>query len=299
MTSSRWITALGVLAVLAVLKLVVERDISTFAPPNTKCATTDMPKHHALRSAHDVRSRTHVRSIFSDPSVVADNAHFVPITPVQPQGQVTRETPFGKRLYELARQEDVQLFLEIGTWKGGGSSLCIAQGLNETSGHLITIEIDRTHWMDAVNTLRHYPVTCLLGEAVDQLSSREAVRADAEYNRDVKESEWGEWYEGEAAAVKQFRVPLLKPLCLEKEFDAILLDGGEFCGPIEFQITMDECRPRYIALHDTNTFKNKWARRVLMNTTSDYEMIADDNASVGWSLFRRRQHVVVLKEEEE
>eukprot|EP00003_Mantamonas_plastica_P022665 TRINITY_DN389_c0_g1_i1.p1 TRINITY_DN389_c0_g1~~TRINITY_DN389_c0_g1_i1.p1 ORF type:complete len:165 (+),score=7.96 TRINITY_DN389_c0_g1_i1:307-801(+) len=42
-------------------------------------------------------------------------------------------TGFGQELNKLAKQDDVELFLEIGTWFGGGSSLCIAKGLKETN----------------------------------------------------------------------------------------------------------------------------------------------------------------------
>lgn len=43
------------------------------------------------------------------------------------EGQVTMETAFGKVLYNLAKSDAVELVLETGTWKGGGSSLCIAK----------------------------------------------------------------------------------------------------------------------------------------------------------------------------
>jgi hypothetical protein len=51
--------------------------------------------------------------------------------PVSLQGQVTLSTTFGAALYGLAQRLDVHLVLESGTWFGGGSSWCIAQGLRK------------------------------------------------------------------------------------------------------------------------------------------------------------------------
>ena len=47
---------------------------------------------------------------------------------------------FGKELYGMASRPDVKKVLELGTWKGGGSSLCLAKGLRDTSGFMITVE---------------------------------------------------------------------------------------------------------------------------------------------------------------
>lgn len=55
-------------------------------------------------------------------------------------------TSFGQALYSLAKQSDVKKVLEIGTWFGGGSTLCLAKGLKESDPSmkekvLYTIEI--------------------------------------------------------------------------------------------------------------------------------------------------------------
>ena len=59
--------------------------------------------------------------------------------------------------------------------------------------------------------------------------------------------------ESERRQAATFAEPLLARLCDERDFDAVLIDGAEFSGPREFEIVMERCRPRFIALHDTNT----------------------------------------------
>lgn len=63
-----------------------------------------------------------------------DNSQCPPVTPckcfdatenIEQDGQVTMQTTFGKALNSLAKQEDVNLFLEIGTWFGGGSTFVL------------------------------------------------------------------------------------------------------------------------------------------------------------------------------
>ena len=78
------------------------------------------------------------------------------------------KTHFGKEMYRLASLPDTRLVLELGTWNGGGSSLCIGKGLKDSgSGFLFTMEAVEDKWLQAGNTLRDYPVKTILGSAVE------------------------------------------------------------------------------------------------------------------------------------
>jgi hypothetical protein len=77
------------------------------------------------------------------------------------------------------------------------------------------------------------------------------------------EADWAGWLEGERALVAGHeaagRKPVLADLCARFDFDAVLIDAGEFMGWPEWVIVRDQCRPRFVALHDTNTFKTRAA----------------------------------------
>ena len=96
---------------------------------------------------------------------------------VVPRGQLTDSSPFGRALARLAGLPDVELFLETGTFFGGGSSLCIARALKaKGSGRLVTIESFAEPHAYAARTLRGYPVELLLGTAISQVWRSEALR---------------------------------------------------------------------------------------------------------------------------
>jgi len=80
-------------------------------------------------------------------------------------------------LKNLVTKNKPGIVLEIGTWKGGGSTYQIATALHDLKkGHLYTCEPDK-HLFNTANTLysgyqRHLPVTCMncpSNEAIEQL----------------------------------------------------------------------------------------------------------------------------------
>ena len=100
---------------------------------------------------------------------------------------------------------------------------------------------------------------------------------------------WKEWRKGEIAT--EHDAPLV-PLTYEWTcgLDLLLLDGGEFYGPAEFDLFYSnvECeRPMFIAIHDTNAFKNYRSRQILLGARSGYECIYDEVTGNGASIFRR------------
>eukprot|EP00003_Mantamonas_plastica_P022669 TRINITY_DN389_c0_g1_i6.p1 TRINITY_DN389_c0_g1~~TRINITY_DN389_c0_g1_i6.p1 ORF type:complete len:222 (+),score=57.25 TRINITY_DN389_c0_g1_i6:61-666(+) len=147
--------------------------------------------------------------------------------PKSGDGQITMNTGFGQELNKLAKQDDVELFLEIGTWFGGGSSLCIAKGLKETNKDgnkwLYTLEIFEDCWQYARQRLADYPVRAILGGSVptkDYLTPEQIPEEEKTehyklyYERDLK--------------LSKFYEPMLKPLCENHKFDAVFIDGNEY-----------------------------------------------------------------------
>lgn len=88
-------------------------------------------------------------------------------------GQVLPDTRLGHWLTALAAQSSV--IVEIGTWKGLGSTLCIANGLCHSKQHFYTIEADEACWNEARSRYNDSRIHFVKGhclEVLDKLPSR-------------------------------------------------------------------------------------------------------------------------------
>ena len=62
-------------------------------------------------------------------------------------------------------------------------------------------------------------------------------------------------------------------LCAKYAFDLVLIDGNEYTGWGEFVHVRDECRPTWIALHDTGTLKTRKIEAFMQTAeNTDYEL---------------------------
>jgi len=208
------------------------------------------------------------------------------------EGQVNMGTEFGRVLYGLTKQNDVDLVLELGTWNGAGSSVCLGTGLAETSGFLVTVEAIEEKWLEAENNLKDLPVKCILATGVDEYDAPYPSVYDV--NKDggipgAKEIQWTKWRIGEQTVLESYPIGILKSLCQKLPFDVAYLDSGEFCGPNEFDVVLEYCTTvRYIALDDTTTFKNRKPRSKLLEHP-DWELLMEDEGDRhGWALFKHK-----------
>ena len=60
-------------------------------------------------------------------------------------------------------------------------------------------------------------------------------------------------------------------------------------GLAEFNVAMTHCRPRYLALHDAQTFKHYFSLKELQKKGSGYEEVevGYDVGGVGHAIFKR------------
>jgi hypothetical protein len=206
--------------------------------------------------------------------------------PVELKGQVTLQTTFGKELNRLAQLQSVHLVLEIGTWFGGGSSWCIAQGLRSSirdattpDKWLITLEMFEPAWQYASKTLQRLPVTCMKGGTV----GLDGYLRPEQMSEQDRESEHYKLYYARDVGLARETTPLLGTLCTMYDFDLVLIDGNEYTGLAEFEIVETVCRPRYLALHDTGTLKTR--RVELMLQSSKWTKISSGMDAAGWAVY--------------
>jgi len=65
----------------------------------------------------------------------------------EPQGQILPGSEFGDCLTEIAKE--CETILEIGTWRGLGSTLCLSKGLIRPTQRMWTVDRSFEMWMEA------------------------------------------------------------------------------------------------------------------------------------------------------
>ena len=210
--------------------------------------------------------------------------------PVELKGQVTMQTTFGQELNRLARLSEVHLVLEIGTWFGGGSSWCIAQGLRRSMTDaarpdkwLLTMEMFDEAWRYASQTLQRLPATCMKAGTV---GLEGYLRPEQMTEEDRASEHYRLYYDRDVGLAKEV-TPLLEPLCSTYDFDLVLIDGNEYTGLAEYEIVDRLCRPRYLALHDTGTLKTRQVEGLLAGKADVWRKISSGMDGAGWVVYAR------------
>lgn len=213
-------------------------------------------------------------------------------------GQVNLGSSLGDTLCELAREGGVSKCLEVGTWNGEGSTLCIATGLAETSGVLFSVELDPKFYEEAMAFYsdRDLPVKLINGATLsaDEFGDFEEYAAGAQ--RTIHEAAdpgcYRRMYDSELSLARQaHNLYVLQSLVdAEQSFDLVLLDGGEFTTYAEF-LVIEPYVTRYLVLDDTNpsgSIKNVRTREDLLGNKA-WDVVADhiDDRN-GWLVARRR-----------
>jgi len=216
-------------------------------------------------------------------------------------GQIGPGTSFGTALMTLASKPEVKRALEIGTWYGGGSTVHLAQGLRDsarvTLAHalrrtahedncidegeqrcchslVVTLELFKPAWTHARQLLRELPVWCVLGSAVpaSEMLKREEVPVNE------RTEHFKLYYERDLRLMQQ-ATPMLSALCANYTFDLVLIDGNEYTGWAEFNHVRQECKPKYLALHDTQTLKTSKIEAYLASNKDEYVLLANKGMS--------------------
>ena len=70
-------------------------------------------------------------------------------------GQINLSDEMGKKIYEFSSREDVQNIVEIGTWNGLGSTLCVLQAIIDFDDkNFISFELMSEMYDEAIRNLK-------------------------------------------------------------------------------------------------------------------------------------------------
>lgn len=165
-------------------------------------------------------------------------------------GQILPDSLFGQLLTRLAEKSET--IVEIGTWRGMGSTKCLANGLVRESQRFITIDSGLDKIQEASKRYSDSRITFLHGTCCYSSAMLPPTHPDKEM---VK------YYEGERLALSSAPIVINQ---LPDPIDLLLLDGGEWSSYGEFMILKDIAK--VIALDDANQAKaqKNWQARSTM-----------------------------------
>ena len=192
-----------------------------------------------------------------------------------PQGQVQPADRLGEWIHLLSSEDAVHKIVEIGTWKGLGTTLIVANAIAQRDNvSFVSLEANRNFHDTAVKNLRKkrvYGVNLIWGSIIssEDLDSSELT------------AEEKLWLEQDLSALES--CPDVKHL-VPDEIDLLILDGGEFSTWSEFNWLLPRVR-RFIVLDDTRVRKSKKADRYLESSSQFVRVghVADRNGLSVWT----------------
>jgi hypothetical protein len=202
---------------------------------------------------------------------------------IQTLGQIHNGTSEGKFIQKLLHEtlgSQVKNVVEIGTWNGLGSTLCILNALQEyQSIPFFSLECCKEKQESAVINLEEFVTesTQLIWGTIVNLSRLN----DSEYLMNFSDIQ-RDWYQVDFKNCEES--PNVLSL-LPEHIDFLLLDGGEYTTLNEFEILFPRCR-HYILLDDTTQNKCRVIEQKLASDAS-WQKIFHSNERGGFSCWQR------------
>lgn len=191
------------------------------------------------------------------------------------RGQILMSSEIGRWIYDLAVDGSVSSIVEIGAWKGLGSTKIISEAMAKRSQPCVafSLEANEGFFRIAQNNLgRRAQVELIFGTIV---SAEDLDTAD------LSLAEQG-WLEQDLADLG--RAPIVLDRLPEK-IDLLILDGGEFSSWAEFETLEDRLRS-YLVLDDVNVRKNKRVE-AFVRGKAEWSLLAKGGDRNGWSIWER------------
>lgn len=199
-------------------------------------------------------------------------------------GQINLGSNFGNLIYSISSRADVKNIVELGTWNGMGSTMCVVKTLiDNIDKNFHSIELYPDMFLIAKKNLSQY-----LDLPNFHLLNGRIIEKDDVYWFDHNSIQFGSdeharlYYKSDIEYLQSAQNVLE---LLPKSIDFLILDGGEYTTYPEWHILKD--RTRIVALDDTAVLKCAKIREELLND-ENYRVISDDlNDRNGFSIFEK------------
>jgi hypothetical protein len=191
-------------------------------------------------------------------------------------GQINMTSQFGREIYKICQQPDVNVCVDIGAWNGHGSTRCIVQALeSKKSGHVYSFEVDDKMFEEASRVWDgNSYVTLAKNRLCTSMMTLEQVIAHPNYSN-ISGADWRKWYDGEEKNFNSSTVGTLPD-----KIDFVIIDGGEFSGEGDWAAIKDK-NPKYVALDDIFTVKTSRVRDELLSS-NEWSVHSEGSDRNGW-----------------
>ena len=192
------------------------------------------------------------------------------------QGQVHLDSSLGMWIHLLSLDVAVQHIVEIGTWKGRGSTAIIRNAAlsRADSISVYSLEVNRVFYDIARKNIPNDGVVNLLLGRIVAVSDLDTQNLSAEVE---------EWYRADKQAIEEAPYVLGD---LPETIELCVLDGGEFSSQAEFNALYSRLS-RWLILDDTFVRKNKSVRASLMENPEWTEVSSGADRN-GWAVWLKR-----------
>jgi predicted O-methyltransferase YrrM len=196
------------------------------------------------------------------------------------KGQILEESTFGKKISEVIKEYKPSNIVEIGTWKGLGSTLCIIKAIIENglnNANFISIESNFDFHKEAISNLQEFInyVKLLHGRliGIDEVVS---------FCKERKSNVNNNWLVEDLYNMSTNNNIFNQ---IPNEIDFLLLDGGEYSTYLEWKKLKG--RTSIVALDDVVEMKTREINKELDNDPG-YEQIILSNDRNGFAIYRKK-----------
>jgi len=193
-------------------------------------------------------------------------------------GQVTLESELGKQLCKYAQDENINTFLEVGTWNGLGSTRCFIEGFKKRKipFKFYSLECNKEKSDFAKKLYSGLENVHILDQV---LLNKMPLNIFEVFPVLLENKDFYYWNNID------FKNMADKKIFAEQEwFDFVFLDGGEFTTWFEYNIIKDKCK--ILALDDVFTYKCKKIVEEL-KSSKQWKILHESNERNGSMIFSR------------
>tara|TARA_Y100001960_G_C14718523_1_gene851091 strand:+ start:395 stop:1852 length:1458 start_codon:yes stop_codon:yes gene_type:complete len=199
---------------------------------------------------------------------------------IDPQGQILENTKFATSIGAVINKYKPEYILEIGTWKGLGSTKVILDSIIKANydPDFISLESNLNFYNAAKENLNHYKnkVKLVYGRIIElEIYSKYVTQLNLSDEHKL-------WMKDDLKNYNE--CPNVSKL-LPNEIDFLLLDGGEFSTYLEWEMLKD--RSKIVALDDTKVEKTKKIMNELI-ADSNYESLYKSDERNGFHIFFKK-----------
>jgi hypothetical protein len=204
--------------------------------------------------------------------------------------EITDRDPFGAAIAKCIHDYPIQKVLEIGAFDGDGSTQVLARALAAKKGEkvLVSLEEKPERFQNLVTNTARYTFVRPVQESSLGWNSFSA----RDFEKDVWNSSFNglryskeqvaEWHAEDMVRIQQLSRGFLEES--NEEWDAVLIDGGEFIGWDEFRLLRSHSRCFFLddAFHAFKTFRV----RVELSQDPDWRLVwADPHLRNGAAIY--------------